>query len=148
MKRFAAERAGNCVKSWEEHRMLIEMDFQSDEALYIQLRNQIVLGVAGCLLREGDSLPPVRQMAEQLGINMHTVNKAYALLREEGFLTIDRRKGAVVAVEVDKIRAAQELREQLRPVLAKALCRGMDTPDIHEIVDELCEQWMVRKDNK
>ena len=121
--------------------MLVEIDFQSDEALYIQLRNQIVLAVASCLLREGDSLPPVRQMAQHLGINMHTVNKAYALLREEGFLTLDRRRGAVIAVDVDRQRAALEHKEQIEPILAKALCQGMRTEDVHEVVDELCARW-------
>ena len=72
---------------------------------------------------------------------MHTVNKAYALLREEGFLTLDRRRGAVIAVDVDRQRAAQELKEQIEPILAKALCQGMRTEDVHEVVDELCARW-------
>lgn len=74
--------------------MVIKIDFQSDEALYIQLRNQIILGIATSRIQEGDELPSVRQLAEDVGINMHTVNKAYAVLRQEGFLTIDRRKGS------------------------------------------------------
>ena len=74
---------------------LIQIDFDSDEAIYIQLRNQIILGIATSRLQEGDSLPSVRQLAEEIGINMHTVNKAYSLLRQEGLLTLDRRRGAV-----------------------------------------------------
>ena len=97
--------------------MLIKIDFQSDEALYIQLRNQIILGIATSTLHEGDVLPSVRQLAEDIGINMHTVNKAYSVLREEGFVTIDRRKGAVIALDTDKIQASQELRENLRVLL-------------------------------
>ena len=60
--------------------MIIELDFNSDEALYIQLRNQIILGIATTRLKEGDALPSVRQLAETIGINMHTVNKAYTVL--------------------------------------------------------------------
>ena len=82
--------------------MVIKIDFQSEEALYMQLRNQIILGIATSVIQEGDSLPSVRQLAGDIGINMHTVNKAYSLLRQEGFLTIDRRKGAVIALDVDK----------------------------------------------
>ncbi len=78
-------------------RMLIEVDFNSDEAIYIQLRNQIIMGIATDRIREGDTLPSVRQMAEYVGINMHTVNKAYAVLRDEGFLMMRGRAGAVVA---------------------------------------------------
>ena len=85
--------------------MVIEIDFQSDEALYTQLMNQIIMGIATSRLQEGDSLPSVRQLADTIGINMHTVNKAYSLLRQEGFVSIDRRKGAVICLDVDKIRA-------------------------------------------
>ena len=55
--------------------MLIEIDFNSDEALYVQLQNQIIMGIAMDIIREGDALPSVRQMADTVGINMHTVNK-------------------------------------------------------------------------
>ena len=93
--------------------MVIEIDFNSDEAIYMQLCNQIVIGIATARIREGDVLPSVRQMAEQIGINMHTVNKAYSVLRQEGLVTIDRRRGAVVAIDVDKIGALEELKEQM-----------------------------------
>ena len=85
--------------------MVIKIDFQSDEALYTQLMNQIIMGIATSRLQEGDPLPSVRQLADTVGINMHTVNKAYSLLRQEGFVSIDRRKGTVICLDVDKIRA-------------------------------------------
>lgn len=84
--------------------MFIEIDFNSDEAIYIQLRNQIIVGIATDRIREGDPLPSVRQLAENIGINMHTVNKAYSVLKQEGFVKLDRRKGAVIAVDVDSCR--------------------------------------------
>ena len=74
--------------------MIIEIDFNSSEAIYMQLRNQIILGIATSQLQEGESLPSVRQLADHIGINMHTVNKAYTVLKQEGFLKLDRRKGA------------------------------------------------------
>ena len=89
--------------------MIIEIDFNSDEALYLQLRNQIILGIATSRFHEGDSLPSVRQLADSIGINMHTVNKAYTVLRQEGFVKVDRRKGAVIAIDVDKLQAMNEL---------------------------------------
>ena len=88
--------------------MVIEIDFNSDEAIYVQLMNQIIMGIATSRLQEGDPLPSVRQLADTVGINMHTVNKAYSLLRQEGFVTIDRRRGAIIAVDVDKIKALEE----------------------------------------
>ena len=62
--------------------MYIEIDFSSDEALYIQLRNQIILGIATNRFHEGDVLPSVRQLSETIGINMHTVNNAYTVLKQ------------------------------------------------------------------
>ena len=73
--------------------MVLKIDFNSDEAIYIQLRNQIIMGIATDMIREGDTLPSVRQMADYIGINMHTVNKAYSVLKQEGFVKLDRRKG-------------------------------------------------------
>ena len=63
--------------------MLIEVDFNSDEAIYIQLCNQIILGIAMSDIQEGDSLTSVRQLADTVGVNMHTVNKAYHVLKRE-----------------------------------------------------------------
>ena len=76
--------------------MIVEIDFNSEEALYIQLINQIIIGIATDQIREGDTLPSVRQLADNIGINMHTVNKAYSVLKQEGFLRVDRRRGAVI----------------------------------------------------
>lgn len=61
----------------------IQIDFNSDEAIYIQLRNQIILGIATSRIQEGDTLPSVMQLADNIGTNMHTVNKAYSVLRQE-----------------------------------------------------------------
>ena len=103
--------------------MLVRIDFESDVALYIQLRDQIIMGIATETIKNGESLPSVRQMAEEIGINMHTVNKTYAILREEGFITLDRRNGAVVKLDVDKIKAVKCLKEDMKVVLAKAIAK-------------------------
>ena len=71
----------------------------------MQLHNQIIIGIAMEIYREGDALPSVRQLADEIGINMHTVNKAYGILRQEGYLKVDRRHGAIIAVEVNQIKA-------------------------------------------
>ena len=79
--------------------MLIEVDFNSDEAIYVQLCNQIILGIATSVIREGDSLPSVRQLADMIGVNMHTVNKAYSVLKREGYISLDKRRGAVISLD-------------------------------------------------
>lgn len=120
---------------------LIQSDFDSDEAIYIQLRNQIILGIATSRLQEGDSLPSVRQLAEEIGINMHTVNKAYSLLRQEGLLTLDRRRGAVIQIDVDKLFAVEELRQDLQVILAEAVCKNISREEVHQMVDEIYERY-------
>ncbi len=126
--------------------MMIEIDFQSDEAIYMQLRNQIILGIATSMLREGDPLPSVRQLAEDIGINMHTVNKAYSVLRQEGFVTIDRRRGAVVSLDVDKQKALDEMKQSLKVVLAKASCRNITRQEVHSLVDEIFAEYETQED--
>lgn len=121
--------------------MFIEVDFNSDEALYIQLRNQIILGIATCELKEGDVLPSVRQLAESIGINMHTVNKAYTVLKQEGFVKVDRRHGAVIAIDVDRLQNIEEMRGQLRVILAKARCKNISRQEVHALVDEIFEEY-------
>ena len=121
--------------------MLIEIDFNSDEAIYMQVRNQIILGIATAEIREGDPLPSVGQMAQAVGINMHTVNKAYSLLRQEGFIQLDRRKGAVVALDIDKIKAVEEMKQQLRIVLAQGRCKAISREEVHELVDEIFDEY-------
>ncbi|HJC64809.1 MAG TPA: GntR family transcriptional regulator [Candidatus Blautia merdavium] len=121
--------------------MLIKIDFNSDEAIYIQLCNQIIMGIATDQLKVGETLPSVRQMADAIGINMHTVNKAYAVLKQEGFLSIDRRRGAVIAIDVDKIRAREEMKQELLVVLAKGCCKNITRDEVHALIDEIFEEY-------
>ena len=96
----------------------IQIDFNSDEAIYIQLRNQIILGIATSRIQEGDTL-----------------------LRQEGLLSIDRRKGAVIRIDADKLYAMQELREDLQVILAKAVCKNISKEEVHQLVDEIYSNY-------
>ena len=121
--------------------MILEVDFNSEEALYIQLRNQIIVGIATNRLKEGESLPSVRQLAESIGINMHTVNKAYTVLKQEGFVKVDRRRGAVIAIDADRISDLEQMRESLRVILARASCRNISREEVHALIDEISEEY-------
>ena len=123
--------------------MVIEIDFNSDEAIYVQLMNQIILGIATSRLQEGDPLPSVRQLADTIGINMHTVNKAYSLLRQEGFVTINRRRGAIIAVDENKIKAMEEMKENLIVALAKGCCRNVSREEVHGLIDEIYDEYGI-----
>lgn len=122
--------------------MYIEIDFNSEEAIYIQLRNQIIMGIATSEIREGESLPSVRQLAETVGINMHTVNKAYTVLKQEGYIQLDRRRGAVISLDVNKIEAVEKMRGQLRIVLARGLCKNISREEVHDLVDEIFDEYL------
>lgn len=121
--------------------MIIEIDFNSEEAIYMQLRNQIVLGIATAQLCEGDSLPSVRSLAEEIGINMHTVNKAYTVLKQEGLIRLDRRRGAVIAIDMDKLQALEDMKEQMRVVLAKGRCKNILKEEVYALVDEIFAEY-------
>lgn len=75
--------------------MLLQLDFSSDLPIYLQIRNQIVLGIASGALVPGERLPTIRTLADEAGVNMMTVSKAYQLLKQEGYIRTDRRSGAV-----------------------------------------------------
>ncbi len=123
--------------------MIIEIDFNSDEAIYVQLTNQIIMGIASSRLHEGDSLPSVRQLADSIGINMHTVNKAYSLLRQEGYITIDRRRGAVIAVDMDKLKAMEEMKQVMQVMIARGLCKSVGRDEVHELVDQVFDEFGI-----
>ena len=121
--------------------MVIEIDFNSDEAIYVQLMNQIILGIATSRLQEGDTLPSVRQTADTIGINLHTDKNADTLLKQEGFVSIDRRRGAVVAIDVDKIKALEEMKQNLVVALAKGCCKEVSRQEVHQLIDEIFDDY-------
>lgn len=121
--------------------MLITIDFNSEEAIYMQLRNQIILAIATEAIREGETLPSVRQLADEVGINMHTVNKAYTVLKQDGFLKLDRRRGAMICLDIDKLKAMQELEGELRVSLAKAICKEITKEEALQLVNDIYDEY-------
>ena len=121
--------------------MIVEIDFNSEEALYIQLINQIIIGIATDQIREGDTLPSVRQLADNIGINMHSVINAYSVLKQEGFLRVDRRRGAVIALDTDKMRTISEMRRDLSVILARGVCKNVSREEVHNLVDSIYDAF-------
>ncbi len=107
----------------------------------MQLQNQIIMGIATATIQEGESLPSVRQLADTVGINMHTVNKAYSIFKQEGFIQLDRRRGAVIAIDADKAKAYAEVKRALRIALAKGSLKNVSREEVHEMVDELFDEY-------
>ncbi|AWB43355.1 GntR family transcriptional regulator [Paenibacillus sp. CAA11] len=120
--------------------MLIQLDMQSDVPIYTQLVNQIIEGIASGRLIPGEALPSVRSLASDIGINLHTVNKAYTLLKQEGYIQIHRQKGVVVDPDgmppvTPEYTAKQH--DQLKPIIAEAICRGMSQEELLSIVQSI-----------
>lgn len=120
--------------------MIISLDLQSDVPIYIQLKNKIIEGIASKQLKLGEALPSVRVFAQDLGVNMHTVNKAYQLLKQDGYIQIHRQKGVVI--NPDGMPPQDEdflarLQEQLRPLISESICRGMSEKQIINLSKEM-----------
>lgn len=122
---------------------VIELNFESDEAIYIQLCNQILRGIALGEIRDGDSLPSVRQLAEDISINMHTVNKAYSILKDEGFVKLDRRSGAIVRISPDKIRVLERMRREFEPAVIRGICNGVSREEAVKLINRLYDEYEV-----
>jgi len=108
----------------------LTIDRAKKESVYEQVASQIRQLVASGALVPGATMPSVRQLAGDLGVNLNTVARAYRLLKTEGFLVIRDRSGVTVAAPAENIgRSDQsELLDQLRVTLTQLRQAGI-TPD-------------------
>ena len=126
--------------------MIINLNFESEVPIYLQLRNEIVIGIGKGEFIQGESIPTVRQMAEDLGINPMTVNKAYGLLKREGFITIDRRHGA----KVNLLSGGKlEFKENLNLVISEASIKGVKKEEFMDMCENIFSMMKcISLDNK
>lgn len=130
--------------------MIINLNFESEVPIYLQLRNEIVIGIGKGDLAQGEGIPTVRQMAEDLGINPMTVNKAYSLLKREGFISIDRRHGAKVNLLLGgSLEFKEKLEDDLNLVISEASLKGVDKDEFLEMCDKIFDLMKsISFDNK
>ena len=118
--------------------MIITLNTSSSIPIYLQLRNQIITGIGKGQLKAGESLPTVRQLAQDAGVNTMTVNKTYQILKAEGFIEIDRRKGATVRPsQTTDIIFRERLALDLELLSAEACLKGMQKDDFLKLCDEI-----------
>ena len=117
--------------------MFIKIEMDSDVPLYTQLVNGLIEGIANGSLLPGDSLPSVRSLAADLGINMHTVNKAYRELDTKGIVRIIPKSGAVVNSPSKDQASLARIKHLMRPTIAEALAIGLSVKEIEQMVTEL-----------
>ncbi|WP_239256983.1 GntR family transcriptional regulator [Listeria ilorinensis] len=130
--------------------MMLEIDFESEEPIYTQIMNQIIEGIAKKELQPGDRLPSVRSLGADIGINFHTVNKAYQLLKQEGFILIHRQKGVVIRPDgIEKADAVyfEGLKRKLRPVVATSIARDVSCEEFQAVVKSLYQEILKQEEN-
>ena len=120
--------------------MLLHLDFNSDVPIYQQIRDQIVVGIASGALEPGQRLPTIRALAEEAGINMMTVSKAYQLLKQEGYIHTDRRSGASVAPGPGRDGPSRETVEGLRLRLSELRLSGLSREQVLELCAKLYDE--------
>lgn len=117
-------------------KMILKLDMSSNIPIYVQLRNEIVMGIGRGELKSGEKLPTVRQMAEDIGVNMMTVTKAYNILKNEGFIEIDRRHGAKIKPVLDKsLEFREKIESELEILIAESGVKGISKEEFMK----LCE---------
>ncbi|WP_217596714.1 GntR family transcriptional regulator [Cohnella sp. GbtcB17] len=127
--------------------MWMEIDLQSDVPIYTQLVDQLIEGIASAQLKPGDPLPSVRSLAADLGINLHTVNKAYQILKQDGFLQVHRKQGVVVqpgGMPGADAAFRAKLERGIRSLAAEAAVRGMTEAEFAERSAAVYRQLMSK----
>ncbi len=118
--------------------MIMKLDFASSIPIYQQVRDQIVQAVARGEFLDGDRLPSIRVLAQEIGINTMTVNKAYQLLKQEGYIITDRRNGAIVTCKERKQDGITgKMREELELLVAEAKVSGIDEEEFLQLCKKL-----------
>lgn len=121
--------------------MIIVLQDGSEIPVFKQIRNQIVMGISDGRLAPGEKLPTVRGLAEEIGINSMTVNKAYQLLKQEGYIITDRRNGVRVREEIEQASGlTAEAEQELARLVSEAKIRGMSRNDFVALVDAYFEK--------
>lgn len=120
--------------------MLLQLDFNSERPIYQQIRDQIVVGIAQGVLSPGEKLPTVRALADEAGVNMMTVSKAYQLLKQEGYITTDRRTGTVVSAREGAQTVPEQTVKRLKLALSELRVAGWQKEQVLELCQKLYEQ--------
>ena len=118
--------------------MIIRINEYSDIPIYMQIRNQIVMGISSGELSAGEQLPTVRALSMEIGINTMTVSKAYQILKSEGYILTDRKNGARVRMEINQSKhLSSENTDELKRIVSEAKISGIAKEDFDKLIDEM-----------
>lgn len=120
--------------------MIIELDLNSKIPIYEQIANEIVIMISKGKLKIGESLPSVRNLADICSINPMTANKAYKILQNEGYIEINRRKGAVVSR--GHLLLDEDI-DNMKLSISKLFLSGMDKKEILDMINDYLEELCI-----
>lgn len=112
--------------------MLLKVDPASPQPIHEQLAGQLRASIAGGDLVAGEKLPPAREIAGSLGVNVHTLLRAFTTLRDEGLLEVRRGRGTVVT---DKAPLQAGVVERARALVAEARRAGLTNEEIRQTLE-------------
>jgi GntR family transcriptional regulator len=122
--------------------MYVTVDETDARPLYQQLVDEIKTLIAKGELAQGTSLPPVRQVASDLGVNLNTVAFAYRRLQKEGLIRIRHGSGAVVISQTVQQKPEDGLRNQLRTALTQLVLAGLKPSEIKGLISEELDELL------
>lgn len=120
--------------------MYITIDETDRRPIYQQVVDEIKAIIAAGELPEGSSLPPVRQVAADLGVNLNTIAFAYRRLQKEGLIKLKHGSGAVVISRVVPKRDEERLQSKLMPVLTDMMLQGLSRNEVIALVNNVLNQ--------
>lgn len=124
--------------------MIIRIEPDSEIPIYLQLVNQMIEGIAKGILKPGETLPSVRSLASDLGVNMHTVNKSYHELEKKGIIQIIPKSGAIICKQTSiNMEKMERINNMFKPAIAEAIVLGMTKEDIMKIAENIIEDFQV-----
>ena len=130
---------------------MMQIDRQSRVPTYLQIVKQIKNLITVGELQPGERLPPIRQLAVDLGVNFNTVAHAYKKLNGEGVISTRRGLGSFVPDQPDQLPLAQRRQEMLASVFSKpfaqALSLSFSMPEIEEAVIKQLTRWWIETQN-
>jgi GntR family transcriptional regulator len=122
--------------------LFLILEVNSEQPIYLQIRDQIIAGIADGHFQPGTSLPSIRQLAADFGINLHTVNKAYDLLEREGFIQLRRKTGAVIQITPT---LSDTWKERQRTLLAEAYAKNVSPEEILEHCQQILAEFTSQR---
>jgi DNA-binding transcriptional regulator YhcF (GntR family) len=122
--------------------MFLSINQHDNRPLYLQIIIQIKEQVGNGTLKPGDELPSVREVADSLGINLHTVRSAYLKLRDQGIINLHLGRRARIAKRLPQkhLDLETDIQKRLQELITDALVRGIQPDDLRKLIDRQLEQ--------